>query len=68
MVLYICLFQNIIFASMPEDDFGTKLKASEKLKKMFFLALLNTYTVTRSLINNRPELQSHCYKALFVQH
>ena len=46
MVLYICLFENIIFAFMPEartptqlcrcpwpeDDFGIKLKASEKLK------------------------------------
>ena len=33
MVLYICLFQNIMFAFMPEDDFGIKLKASKKLKK-----------------------------------
>ena len=33
MVLYICLFQNIIFAFMPEDDFGIKLKASKKLIK-----------------------------------
>ena len=33
MVLYICLFQNIIFAFMPEDDFGIKLKASKKLNK-----------------------------------
>ena len=32
MVLYICLFQNVMFAFMPEDDFGTKLKASKKLK------------------------------------
>ena len=41
MVLYICLFQNIMFAFMPEDDFGIKLKASKKLKKikMFFLTL-----------------------------
>ena len=38
MVLYICLFQNIMFAFMPED-FGIKLKASKKLKKMFFLTL-----------------------------
>ena len=29
MVLYICLFQNIIFAFMPEEDFGIKLKASK---------------------------------------
>ena len=33
MVLYICLFQNIMFGFMPEDDFGIKLKASKKLKK-----------------------------------
>ena len=33
MVLHICLFQNIMFAFMPEDDFGIKLKASKKLKK-----------------------------------
>ena len=33
MVLYICLFQNIMFAFMPEDDFGIKLKASKKFKK-----------------------------------
>ena len=41
MVLYICLFQNIMFAFMPEDDFGIKLKASKKFKKieMFFLTL-----------------------------
>ena len=41
MVLYICLFQNIMFAFMPEDDFRIKLKASKKLKKieMFFLTL-----------------------------
>ena len=44
MVLYICLFQNIMFAFMPEDDFGIKLKAIKKLKKkkkieMFFLTL-----------------------------
>ena len=40
MVLYICLFQNIMFAFMPEDDFGIKLKASKKLKiEMFFLTL-----------------------------
>ena len=40
MVLYICLFQ-ILFAFMPEDDFGIKLKASKKIKKieMFFLTL-----------------------------
>ena len=35
MVLYICLFQNIMFAFMPEDDFGIKLKASKKLKKKY---------------------------------
>ena len=40
MVLYICLFQNIMFAFMPEDDFGIKLKASKKLKKKN--VLLNT--------------------------
>ena len=34
MVLYICLFQNIMFAFMLEDDFGIKLKASKKLKKI----------------------------------
>ena len=34
--LYICLFQNIIFAFVPEDDFGIKLKASKKLKKCSF--------------------------------
>ena len=41
MVLYICLFQNIMFAFMPEDDFGINLNASKKLKKieMFFLTL-----------------------------
>ena len=33
MVSYICLFQNIIFAFMTEDDFEIKLKASKKLKK-----------------------------------
>ena len=42
MVLYICLFQNIMFAFMPEDDFGIKLKDSwQETKKieMFFLTL-----------------------------
>ena len=33
MVLYICLFQNIMFAFMPEDDFGIELKAAKKVKK-----------------------------------
>ena len=41
MVLYICLFQNIMFAFMPEDDFGIKLKASKK-KKIYINVLLNT--------------------------
>ena len=27
-------FSNIIFAFMPEDDFGIKMKASKKLKKI----------------------------------
>ena len=40
MVLYICLFQNIMFAFIPEDDFGIKLKASKKLKNRN--VLLNT--------------------------
>ena len=40
MVLYICLFQNNMFAFMPEDDFGIKLKASKKLKNRN--VLLNT--------------------------
>ena len=39
MVLYICLFQNNIFAFIPEDGFGIKLKASKKLKKMFYFTL-----------------------------
>ena len=44
MVLYICLFQNIMFAFMPEDDFGIKLKASKKLKKIkMFLTLSPLY-------------------------
>ena len=34
--MYICLFQNINFAFMPEDDFGIKLKASKKLKIILF--------------------------------
>ena len=42
MVLYICLFQNIMFAFMPEDDFGIKLKANKKLKKKNRNVLLNT--------------------------
>ena len=40
--LYICLFQNIMFAFMPEDDFGIKLKANKKLKKKNRNVLLNT--------------------------
>ena len=32
MVLYIHFLKNIMFAFMPEDDFGIKLKASKKLK------------------------------------
>ena len=48
MVLYICLFQNIMFAFMPEDDFGIKLKANKKLKKkieMLFLTLCLLVTI-----------------------
>ena len=43
MVLYIYLFQNIIFAFMPEDDFGTKLKASKKLKNVFLNTMSPLY-------------------------
>ena len=48
MVLYTCLFQNIMFAFMLEDDFGIKLKASKKLKKieMFFLTLCLLFTIS----------------------
>ena len=50
MVLYIRLFQNIMFAFMPEDDFGIKLKAREKLKKkieMFFLTLCLLFIIQK---------------------
>ena len=52
MVLYICLFQNIMFAFMPEDDLGIKLKASKKLKKieMFFLTLCLLFIILRKAL------------------
>ena len=63
MVLYICLFQNIMFAFMPEDDFGIKLKASKKLKKieMFFLTLCLLF-----IIRLRFQLESQSPKLINI--
>ena len=58
MVLYICLFQNIIFAFVPEDDFGIKLKASKKLKIFLFNTMPplyynpNIYQALQNVVNN----------------
>ena len=77
MVLYICLFQNIMFAFMSEDDFGIKLKASKKLKKIENV-LLNTMSPLyyKSLKNNYlsngvsvyPGYDVNFYLKIFIIH